>query len=239
MQTIDPRRLPLKTGDRLLDLGCGEGRHVHALAGDSRLSLVGLDLSPESARTALNGLQTYFPKSEPARGKWLMTRGDCRRLPFAEASFQVVICSEVLEHIADYGKVLAEMHRVLAPGGTLAVSVPRAWPERLCWLLSREYSREPGGHLRIYKAGRLKQEIEQSGFDCYARHWAHGLHSPYWWLKCLRWDKRETWAPVRLYHRFLVWDLLKAPLLTRLLERLLNPVCGKSLVLYFHKVVAS
>lgn len=238
MLTVQPERLPLHAGARILDLGCGQGRHLHALARDSRLKAVGLDLDLEAARDTLDGLRTYFPESASDRGTWLVLRGDSRQLPFAGHSFNCVLCSEVLEHIPDYERVLQEISRVLEPEGTLALSVPRFWPERLCWLLSGDYSREPGGHLRIFKAEPLIAEVEGSGFALRAKHWAHGLHAPYWWLQCLRWAKRETWWPVRLYHRLLVWDLLRKPALTRWLERLLNPLCGKSLVLYFQKVVA-
>lgn len=235
MQTIDTQKIPLQPGSTILDLGCGQGRHIHGLAQDSRLNLVGMDLSMESARTSLNGLKTYFPAESEHRGTWLVLRGDCLQLPFGEGSFEAVVCAEVLEHIDDYERVLSEIHRILVPGGILAVSVPRFWPERICWSLSEGYRTEPGGHLRIFKARDLKQAISRTGFSCYARHWAHSLHAPYWWLKCLRWSRRESWWPVRLYHRFLVWDMLAGPRLTRWLDRLLNPVCGKSLVLYFQR----
>ena len=60
---------------------------------------------------------------------------------------------------------------------------------------------------------------------------------PYWWLKCLFW--REPGQPdariVQWYHRFLTWDLMKKPVLTAWLDRLLNPLMGKSVVMYFVK----
>ena len=67
----------------------------------------------------------------------------------------------------------------------------------------------------------------------YARHWAHSLHVPYWWLRCLFWDTGEDAKLVRGYHRFLVWDLMQKPPITRFLDRLLNPLMGKSIVMYF------
>jgi hypothetical protein len=66
-------------------------------------------------------------------------------------------------------------------------------------------------------------------------HYAHSLHSPYWWLKCLLGVDREDILPVRLYKRFLTWDMMDKPKLTQTLDHLLNPVCGKSVVLYFRK----
>jgi hypothetical protein len=64
-----------------------------------------------------------------------------------------------------------------------------------------------------------------------ASHHAHALHAPFWWLKCAVGVDRDT-AVVRAYHRLLVWDLMKRPWLTRTAERLLDPVLGKSLVVY-------
>ena len=58
------------------------------------------------------------------------------------------------------------------------------------------------------------------------------LHSPYWWLKCLVGvDNEGSWL-VKHYHRFLVWDMMQRPMLTRVLESLLSPAIGKSVVFY-------
>jgi hypothetical protein len=115
------------------------------------------------------------------------------------------------------------------------VSVPRAWPERLCWWLSDAYHQVEGGHLRIFKASQLSDQIEALGFTVYCKHWAHALHSPYWWLRCLFWNNQDNNWLVKQYHRFLVWDLMDKPLFTRKLEQLLNPLMGKSVVMYFQK----
>ena len=68
-------------------------------------------------------------------------------------------------------------------------------------------------------------------------HRSHSLHSPYWWLRCAVGPDRpiEDHRLVRLYHRFLTWDIVKAPRPIRTLERLLNPILGKSLVVYATK----
>ena len=63
-------------------------------------------------------------------------------------------------------------------------------------------------------------------------HHVHALHSPYWWLRCAVGPDNEHNPWVRAYHRVLVWDIERRPLPTRLCEQLLNPVLGKSLVVY-------
>jgi Ni,Fe-hydrogenase I cytochrome b subunit len=66
-------------------------------------------------------------------------------------------------------------------------------------------------------------------------HYAHGLHSPYWWLKCLVGTTNDQNWFVQTYHRLLVWDIMKRPRATRVLESMLAPVMGKSIVVYLEK----
>jgi hypothetical protein len=77
--------------------------------------------------------------------------------------------------------------------------------------------------------------METAGCKYWSYHYAHSLHAPYWWLKCLVGPTREDSTLVNLYHRFLVWDMMKKPKLTQFLDHLLNPVIGKSTVLYFKR----
>lgn len=234
MQTIRLDRLPLQPHHRVLDLGCGEGRHALAAYWfGAAQHVVAVDVSQRDVATAL-ARRRDFPQPDPNKHCHIFV-ADGLQLPFADGAFDVVICSEVLEHIPAYQAMLAEANRVLKPQGVLAVSVPRAWPERICWWLSSAYHQVKGGHIRIFKASTLRREIEQLGFTHTLRHGAHALHAPYWWLRCLFWERGADFAPVRWYHRLLVWDLLSRPWLTRFLEALLNPVLGKSVVLYFIK----
>jgi len=242
VQTVDHSYFPLRPGQRVLDLGCGEGRHVINLAAVERVDAVGLDLSEAdlaTARTRLGEFREMLGDSESgAPALFSVLAGDALRLPCADHSFDGVICSEVLEHIPDYRAALREIHRVLRPGGYFFASVPRAWCERICWRLSREYHQTPGGHLRIFEAPVLRGEIEDCGFEFYHEHGAHALHTIYWWLQCLFWRRRERSWLVRQYHRLLVWDMMKAPMVTRRLERALNPFLGKSVAMYFRKAPA-
>ena len=132
-------------------------------------------------------------------------------------------------------EAIAELVRVLRPGGVLAVTVPRWLPERVCWALSDDYHANEGGHIRIYRANELADKIEAAGVVLTHRHHAHALHSPYWWLKCAVGVDRDQHPLVRAYHRLLVWDMLSAPAITRLAERALDPLIGKSVALYFRK----
>lgn len=239
MQTIDLAHLPIRAGDRVLDLGCGEGRHAIAAWLGREAHCVGVDLSARDVLSARDKALAFRGRVPDAPGRSLAFGvADGLSLPFPDHCFDVVICSEVLEHIGPYRAVLAEIRRVLKPGGALAASVPRYWPERICWWLSDAYHANEGGHVRIFRAGELEQDIEALGFRRYHRHGAHALHAPFWWLKCLLWDRQEESRLVALYHRLLVWDMMKRPRITRMLEQALNPVLGKSVVMYFRKAPA-
>ena len=235
MQTVDFRYLPLKAGDLVLDLGCGEGRHVIAAACHIDVNVFGVDLNRNDLVSARKK-EKEITIRQGSVTEFLV--GDALCLPFGDDSFDAVICSEVLEHIKDYKSVLEEIARVLRRGGCFCASVPRCWPEKICWALSREYNEAPGGHIHIFRAGQLRKEIESHGMKYYRRHWAHALHVPFWWLKCIFWKSQETNLLLALYHRMLVWDLMSQPLITRVIESLLNPLMGKSVVLYFRKDVS-
>jgi SAM-dependent methyltransferase len=239
--TVDLDRLQLEPGSRVLDLACGNGRHVLATRWLADVTAVALDLGLTEVRATaefLEALDATVPEeggSHPNAGPCCVVQGDTFRLPFSDSSFDCVVASELLEHLHQDREALVEISRVLRPAGLLAVSVPRYGPEAVCWALSKEYHSNEGGHIRIYRRRELRRKLEEQRFDIVAGHHAHALHSPYWWLRCLLGVRNEELAPVRWYHDLLVWDMTRRPWVTRLAERALDPVIGKSLVLYARK----
>jgi SAM-dependent methyltransferase len=161
--------------------------------------------------------------------------GDALALPFADGTFDKIIAAEVLEHIPDDMGAMAELARVLRPGGRLAVTVPSWLPERICWALSADYHNVPGGHLRIYTRAEVEAKLGRTGFQVKGHHHAHGLHSPYWWIKCAVGVGNDRHPLAAAYHKLLVWDITERPMITRLADAALNPVLGKSLVVYSAK----
>jgi SAM-dependent methyltransferase len=238
MLTVDFGRLALNPGCRILDVGCGSGRHTAAAFSVFGGLVIGTDVSLSDLLEARRRLELHerlgAPGGPPKAG-WALCAADGLYLPFPARRFDLVICCEVLEHLTVPSGAVAELARVLKPGGHLVVSVPRYWPERVCWALSREYAAAEGGHLRIYRRSEAIALLSAAGLKVQAIRHAHALHSPYWWLKCLLGlEHAEAW-PVRLYLRFLTWDMMKKPRVTRFLERLLNLLLGKSLVAYCRK----
>lgn len=235
MLTVEYDRLELTPGMSVLDVGCGQGRHSYeALRRGS--DVTAFDLNEKDLAEVATMFAAMDAEGEvPASASYRTVAGDARHMPFDDASFDRVIASEVLEHIVDDEAAMAEIARVTKPGGIIAVTVPRYWPEKICWMLSTPYHEVEGGHVRINKASELTERLTRHGLTPLGSHHAHALHSPYWWLKCAVGVDNDTNPAVRAYHRLLVWDMMQAPKLTRTAERLLNPVMGKSFVVYLRK----
>ena len=247
MLTADYDRLGLRSGDLVLDLGCGFGRHAYE-ALRRGASVVACDLGVDELRQvrAVAGVMHdagHVGPTDAGVGTVVLetANGDARRLPFADGAFDRVIASEVMEHIDDDDTAMAELTRVLRPGGTIAVTVPSLFPEKVCWSLSEDYHapKVAGGHVRIYRRQQIVAMLRAAGMVPTGHHRVHALHSPYWWLRCLVGPNQPIADSrlVTLYHRLLSWDIEKAPRLTRWTERALNPVLGKSLVVYATKPI--
>jgi SAM-dependent methyltransferase len=237
MLTVDYGRLGLEPGDRLLDLGCGAGRHAfEALRRGARVVAFDYD---EAELKDVAAMASAMASSEglPPEARSATTRGDATRLPFPDATFDRIIAAEVLEHISDDDAAMRELARVLRPGGTIAVTVPAFLAERVCWALSDEYHAPyvEGGHVRIYTAAELRTKLAAAGCAQYHSHKEHGIHTPYWWLKCAVGPTNDAHPLVRAYHHALVWDIAGTQpwhRFTRLADRVLTPTIGKSIVIY-------
>ncbi|MDQ1467331.1 MAG: hypothetical protein QOH10_1746, partial [Actinomycetota bacterium] len=81
--------------------------------------------------------------------------------------------------------------------------------------------------------------LERAGLYLRGSHHAHGLHSPYWWLKCIYGLDNVDAAPVRRYHALLCRIIEHNPRGALRLEKAINPILGKSLVIYTEKVTPS
>lgn len=235
MLTVDFDRFGLRPAERVLDLGCGGGRHAFACLRRGAV-VVALDADAVEVKGVIGMMAAMVESGEVGDGgAGAAVRGDALRLPFPDGAFDRVICAEVLEHLPDDSAAMAELARVLKPGGMLAISVPRFGPELVNWALSQRYHAVAGGHVRIYRRSQLLGRLEDAGLEPVASHHAHALHSPYWWLRCLVGLENESCLAVRGYHRLLVWDITAHTPVTRVPEKILNPFLGKSLVVYLRR----
>lgn len=234
MLTIDPDLLEINGYERILDAGCGSGRHIWQVCKCNKGPSVAFDIDVPSLRSARFVLDQMDQKKESA-GPWYLVAGSLTHLPFNDGCFHKVMCSEVLEHIPDDRSALQELLRVLKPGGILAVSVPSYLTESICWKISSDYHNTPGGHIRIYKHQEILALLKQQELDIFAVKYKHALHSFYWWLKGIFGLKNEKALIPSLYYKFLVWDIYNGHKYTLWLENMLNRVFPKSTVFYCRK----
>ena len=228
--TVDLERLRVRPGEKLLDAGCGEGRHCFG-ALERGAHVVGLDLDLASLKA--NSLNLKQRASECDRLGALI-HGNTFRLPFADGTFDKVICSEVMEHVHDYRGAARELARVTRPGGCLAITIPTATSESLYLHVGDDYFESPGGHIRIFRPRQLALGLAEAGLATIGVGFAHALHTPYWVLRSIAGLPRaDENALVQLYRRFLLLAT-QSQFLTRL-EKVLNYCFPKSLILYAEK----
>jgi SAM-dependent methyltransferase len=147
---------------RILDVGTSTGANLRMLGGLGYRRVAGLDASEEAIRFCLG------------RGLGEVERGDICALPFADASLDLVVATDVIEHVADDRRALAEIARVLAPGGHALITVPAF---RSLWGLQDEVSH----HFRRYRLGPLRREVEAAGLRVrHSYYFNYLLFAPIW-----------------------------------------------------------
>lgn len=234
-QAIDPQRLRLTPEAKLLDVGCGTGRHLLEL---SRFpgTFIGLDLAREDLRKTQYMFQ-LTARQRPIVADVDLMQGDGEQLPFDDGLFDYVLCTETLEHVPDDRAVLRELVRVLRPGGVLVISVPDEYSERLLWRLSPRYSNTPGGHVRIYRRKEISRLLQEHGAEPFVVQFCHSLESLRWLVHSV--VDREWGNPGRIT-RAIRW-LLDTPShrnwrVLSWCDALGNRILPKSIVLYGRKL---
>ncbi|MBF6600720.1 MAG: methyltransferase domain-containing protein [Dehalococcoidia bacterium] len=233
-QSIDPALLDIGAGDRVIDLGCGTGRHVLELA-KSPGRLVGADLSSHDLRVGRYLLEIMRRDGEVrAEVHWLQSAGE--RLPFVDAAFDRVICTETLEHVDDDRVLAAELQRVLKPGGILAVSVPDEYSESIFWRLSTNYRTHVGGHVRIYRRPEIVRLLRGAGLEPYAVRYRHSLETLYWLSHVAFWSEWGQQGPItRVFRRALDSTRARQSAIITALDDVGNRILPKSIVVYSRK----
>lgn len=163
-------RRHLPPGSRVLEGGCGRGELVHALRANGYRA-VGMDF----ARQVVRAVGAAVPEL-------VLVAGDVRRLPFADASFDGCLSGGVIEHFWDgYGGILAELRRVLRPGGRLFITFPQmSWLRRAKARLGRYAGPEVArGAAEFYQFAlpvrEVREALEALGFRVLEERGCGGL----------------------------------------------------------------
>lgn len=158
-------RLGIASNDRILDVGCGSGIYLTLMAERSK-NVVGVELSKEGIERS----QVIFDEMG-LKDRIHILRGDAMNLPFQGGSFDVVLCTEVLEHLPDPSKGALEIQRVLKKGGMALISMPNLIS--IFWLFNRinaEAGRISGvttdidPHMK-YPFWKIEGILRKAGFD--------------------------------------------------------------------------
>ena len=238
MLIVDFDRLGLQPGERVLDMGCGAGRHAFEMYRRGA-DVVAFDQDADELAGVLEVFGAMKEQGEvPAGASADIKQGDALALPFADGEFDRVVAAEVLEHVPADIQAIGELVRVLRPGGTIAVTVPRWFPEIVNWKLSSAYHEVEGGHIRIYTDAELGDKLTRAGLVLEGKDHVHGLHTPYWWIKCAVGVDNDDHPLAKAYHRLLVWEIMKQPKALQVAGKVLDPLIGKSMVLYLRKPAA-
>lgn len=132
---------------RVLDVGTSTGTNLRLLAELGFTRFEGLDAADEAVRWC----------AQKALGK--VTKGDVCQMPFADATFDLVLATDIVEHVDDDMRALAEIRRVLKPGAAAVITVPAF---QFLWGLQDEVAH----HKRRYRGREILERISASGLHC-------------------------------------------------------------------------
>jgi SAM-dependent methyltransferase len=166
---------------RALEVGPGSGVYLRLLS-DIAETVVASDIEAaflERAR-AISAMRSNIE----------VVLDDIVETALEDGAFDLVLCSEVIEHIPDPGRALASIHRILRPGGRLVLSTPHRFSPlelagRIAFLpgivdVVRRIYREPilpTGHVSLLSAGQARRHLAAAGFSV-ERSWATGVYLP-------------------------------------------------------------
>ena len=174
----------LPEGGRILDVGCGRGVHLAALA-DRGFEVHGFELSESAARGA-------DPRAK------LTIAPDLAEARYPAASFDSVILWHVLEHLPDPVATLAEIRRILRPGGQLVVAVPNFSSLQARWAGPGWFHLDPPRHLYHFPIAALERLLASSGFSVLSRHHFSLRQNPFGWVQSAL-NRSRSLPPNALY----------------------------------------
>jgi ubiquinone/menaquinone biosynthesis C-methylase UbiE len=159
--------------DTVLDVGCGAGNDS-LFSADLGAAVIALDSGPKKVRALAEAARGL-----PARS-FRAIQTECDPIPLPDGTADVVLCKEVLEHVDEPGRLLAELYRVGRPGARYLITVPAAESEAfLAAMAPAWYFRKPF-HQHVFAPGRLDELVREAGLAI-ERRAACGSYHTLWW----------------------------------------------------------
>jgi len=227
------RLFHVRKGERVLDLGSGDGRHTIDAA-TTPCTVVAFDVDPAELRNARRRVRRTEATGQ-LHGAAGFCQGDAERLPFADATFDKVIATDVLECVLDDDRAMGEIYRVLKPDGRVVVSTPHRRVERLLRRMSSDYALRRGGPVRVYRRGELRTRMQRAGFQMGDEHRSHAYQSIYWFVRCAFGAERPNFPLTRVASAFIDWHLRAGNALFEGMEAVFDSVIPRDVVLYGKK----
>lgn len=170
---IDVPGMAIGPRDTVADVGCGDGT-VCAYAGRQGADVIGIDIDEVAVRVAGEVM-----RGVPARS-WRGVVSDCDPIPLPDASASVVIATEVLEHVDDPPRFLAELVRIGRPGARYVISVPDPASEAVLRVVAPGWYWEKPFHRHVYEHDVLDGLVRAAGLGVEARA-SRGFSQSLWW----------------------------------------------------------
>ena len=175
----------IHSSDTVIDVGCGDGGHIAFCA---RQGAEVIFVDRDEARLATTEAKI---KASPAHA-YRAILSDCDPIPLADGTGDVVICTEVMEHVADPRVFLAELVRIARPGGKLVITVPDARSEKLVGATAPEGYFQVPNHVRVFAPGELEALLLEAGLQIERQQRMGSFWAMYLALSWLTWEPDDT-----------------------------------------------
>lgn len=150
--------LQAKPNEIILDIGTGSGRIGHAI-GTHGAKIIGIDTSTEMIAPAIIKKRTEGLK------KYEIIMADAEHMPFKEGSFDAIICLRVLKWVSHYPPVIAEMSKVLKPGGRLVLDVANIFGWEILIRLPTLIKNHQLGKPTLFRISQVKKTLRENHLD--------------------------------------------------------------------------
>jgi 2-polyprenyl-3-methyl-5-hydroxy-6-metoxy-1,4-benzoquinol methylase len=178
------RGVRIRSTDTIIDVGCGDGGII-AFCARQGSEVIFIDRDEEKLAATEERI-----KRSPAHA-YRAIASDCNPIPLADGTGDVVICTEVLEHVPDPGKFLGELIRITKPGGQLLVTVPDARSEKLVGSSAPAGYFEAPNHIRVFAADELRELMLEAGLQIESEQLMGAFWSMYLSLSYLTTDTTD------------------------------------------------